>query len=121
MIGGGARFRSRGFAVGPIQQSEPSQPSNRFGSGKLSKRGKPMNRITKLATAAAFVGLAACGSHNSATNNTAEMNYATDLNTTTEYNTTTDMNATGDMNAVGNTDMNAMGNSDMNAATNNGM
>ena len=63
-----------------------------------------MNTILKVAAAAGFVALAACGSHNSANN------AATDLNST-------DMNASvGDLNGLNATDMNAAGNADLNAA-----
>lgn len=66
-----------------------------------------MKLTIKLATATAFVTLAACGGSNNA-NNTADVNAATDLNAGT-----TDMNAT-DMNSGGMNDMNATGKASLN-------
>ena len=77
-----------------------------------------MKTTTKLAMAAAFTALAACGSNNNTNNAAVDMN-ATDMNAGyTDMNATADMNATTDMNATGNTDLNAAANTTTNATTN---
>lgn len=80
-----------------------------------------MRPTTKLAFAAAFVALAACGSNNNA-NNAAEMNAGTELNTGTTEMNAPEMNA-GEMNATGNMGMNETGamNATGNTMTNNTM
>jgi hypothetical protein len=87
-----------------IQLSEPFSAGNALKRPNDPPRGKPMKSSSRLAIAISFAALAACGSSNTANNNTADVNAGTDLNAGSA-----DMNTTADMNGTGNTGMNSAG------------